>query len=112
MQVFPNVPRRQGRPRRAAVAALRAEARLIATAGLILLAVGFPLTLALAALALAPNGLSPLAPLLSGGPLVGFGWAACRYASWRLEQAGRLEQAQGDAFASQNAQRSGADKNL
>ena len=80
------------RPRRAAdVRALRAEARLLTMAGMMLLGVGFPLTLFLAACALAPNGISPLAPLLSGGPLVAFGWAACRYASWRFEQAARLE---------------------
>ncbi len=70
---------------------LRAEARVMVRAGLILLAFGFPTTIAFTVLALAPEGVSPLAPLLSGGPLVALGWAACRYAAWRMSQADALE---------------------
>jgi len=80
-------------PRRAGNEAqnLRAEARLIAMAGLILLAIGFPTTLILAALSLSPDGISPLFALLAGGPPIALGWAACRYASTRLERAKERE---------------------
>ncbi|UPT62801.1 MAG: hypothetical protein M0D54_21155 [Hyphomonadaceae bacterium JAD_PAG50586_4] len=47
-------------------AALRAEARLLSTAGIILLLIGFPLTLWLVAGALAENGISPILPLAIG----------------------------------------------
>lgn len=71
---------------------LRAEARLLATAGLILLGGGFPLTLTLAALALAPDGLSPwLAPALGGPPIL-LGYVACHFASARLARAKALEE--------------------
>ncbi len=80
-------------PRRAGNEAqnLRAEARLIAMAGLILLAIGFPTTLILAALSLSPDGISPLFALLAGGPPIALGWAACHYASTRLERAKERE---------------------
>ena len=70
--------------------ALRAEARLLIIAGLILLAIGFPATLVLAAMALAPDGISPLIAILVGAPFIVAGWAACHYASGRLETAARL----------------------
>lgn len=71
---------------------LRAEARLLTTAGLILLAIGFPLTMALVALALSPDGLSPLAPLTVGGTPILLGYLACHFASVRLAKAKNLEQ--------------------
>jgi hypothetical protein len=70
---------------------LRAEARLLTTAGLILLAIGFPVTLALTLLALSPEGLSPILPAAAGGPPILLGYIACHYASARLEQAKALE---------------------
>lgn len=80
-------------PRRAQNEAqnLRAEARLVAMAGLILLAIGFPTTLILAALSLSPDGISPMLAPLVGGPPIALGWAACHYASGRLERAKERE---------------------
>lgn len=72
--------------------ALRAEARLLTTAGLILLAIGFPLTMTLVALALSPDGLSPVAPLTVGGAPILLGYLACHFASVRLAKARDLEQ--------------------
>ncbi len=72
--------------------ALRAEARLLTTAGLILLAIGFPLTMALVAMALSPDGLSPIAPLAVGGAPILLGYLACHFASVRLAKARDLEQ--------------------
>lgn len=73
------------------VTTLRAEARLLTTAGLILLAIGFPLTLALTVLALAPQGISPMLPLASGGPPILLGYLACYFASRRMVKAKALE---------------------
>jgi hypothetical protein len=73
------------------VASLRAEARLLTTAGLILLAIGFPLTLSLVMLAMSPDGLSPILPLAAGGPPLLLGYLACHYASARLSKAKALE---------------------
>ncbi len=70
---------------------LRAEARLLTTAGLILIAIGFPLTIALAILALSPRGLSPIFPPAIGGPFLILGYFACHYASERLAKAKQLE---------------------
>src|SRR5262245_38065804 len=74
---------------------LRAEARLLTMAGVILLALGFPTTLVLAALAMEPDGLSPLLAAGIGTPLIAAGWTACAYASDRLSRAAKLtEEAQ------------------
>ncbi|HVZ99675.1 MAG TPA: hypothetical protein VG841_05125 [Caulobacterales bacterium] len=70
---------------------LRAEARLLTVAGLILLAIGFPLTIALTLLALSPRGLSPIYPPVIGGPFLILGYVACHYASERLAKAKSLE---------------------
>ncbi|MES1201618.1 MAG: hypothetical protein ABUS57_09250 [Pseudomonadota bacterium] len=70
---------------------LRAEARLLTTAGLILLAIGFPLTITLAIMALSPRGLSPIFPPAIGGPFLILGYLACHYASERLAKAKRIE---------------------
>ncbi len=70
---------------------LRDEARLLTVAGVILLAIGLPLTLILAARALAPSGLSPLLPIAAGGPPIVLGYIACHYASRRLARAKALE---------------------
>lgn len=60
-------------------------------AGLILLAIGFPLTLALAGMALAPHGLSPILPLATGAPPIILGYLACHFASRRMVKAKALE---------------------
>lgn len=72
-------------------ATLRAEARLLTFAGLILLGIGFPVTLYLAALALAPGGLSPLLPVAAGTPPIVLGYLACHFASQRMVKAKALE---------------------
>lgn len=69
---------------------LRAEARIVTMAGVILLAIGLPLALILAALALGPRG-DALAPVIWAGPLILMGWGACQYGARRLEQAQALE---------------------
>jgi hypothetical protein len=79
---------RQTRPN---PAALRAEARLLSVAGLILLAVGFPTTLLLVAQALRPEGLSPVLPAAIGAPPILLGYIACHFASKRLVKAKALE---------------------
>lgn len=70
---------------------LRAEARLLTIAGLILLGLGFPLTLFLTAQALAPGGLSPLLPVAAGTPPIVLGYLACHFASLRMVKAKSLE---------------------
>jgi len=72
-------------------ASLRAEARVLTLAGLILLGLGFPLTLYLVSLALAPNGLSPVLPLAIGLPPIMLGYIACHFASVRMVKARALE---------------------
>lgn len=76
---------------------LRSEAGFFSTAGMILLGLGFPLTLALAAMAISPDGLSPAFPIMFGGPPVVLGYLACRYASWRLGQAKKIDEEQARA---------------
>jgi len=70
---------------------LRAEARLLTFAGLILLGLGFPLTMFLAAQALAPGGLSPVLPIALGAPPIILGYLACHFASQRMVKAKMLE---------------------
>jgi|CXWL01.1.fsa_nt_gi hypothetical protein len=72
--------------------ALRAEARVLATAGIILLACGFPLTIALAWMALSPElGLSPVLPVAAGGAPLTLGYLACSFASRQMARAKALE---------------------
>ena len=70
---------------------LRAEARLLTFAGLLLLGIGFPLTIFLAAQALAPGGLSPILPIAMGAPPIILGYLACHFASQRMVKAKTLE---------------------
>ena len=70
--------------------ALRAEARLLTTAGVLLMAIGLPLTMYLVALAISPEGISPLAPLTLGGGPVLMGYLTCHMASQRLARAKAL----------------------
>ena len=71
---------------------LRAEARLLTTAGLILLAIGFPLTLLLVAQALGPKAQLPaMRPLAAGAPFIVLGYLACHFASQRMVKAKALE---------------------
>ena len=75
-------------------ATLRAEARLLTIAGIILLAVGFPATLMLVAQALSPDGLSPVLPAAVGAPPIMLGYLACHFASARMAKAKALETSQ------------------
>ncbi|MBC7767233.1 MAG: hypothetical protein H7124_00430 [Phycisphaerales bacterium] len=70
---------------------LRAEARLLTTAGVMLLAVGFPMTLLLVAQALTSEGASPFLPLAAGAPPIMLGYLACHFASQRMLSAKALE---------------------
>lgn len=71
--------------------ALRAEARLLATAGLILLALAFPLTLALVAYALTSRAIAPMLPLAVGLPPIMLGYLACHFATQRILRAQQLD---------------------
>jgi len=90
--------------KKATIEALRGEARLLSTAGIMLLAVGLPLTLGLVAPALNPEGASPLTPLAIGGGPVLVGYLICVAASWRLSQAKKLSQRSQAKKVSQPAQ--------
>jgi len=70
---------------------LRAEARLLTIAGVMLLVIGFPLTLILVAQAMGPGGMSPVLPLAIGLPPIMLGYLACRFASQRLLRARAIE---------------------
>jgi len=72
---------------------LRSEARLLTLAGLILLGLGFPLTLYLVAVSLGPHGLSPVLPIAIGAPPIVLGYIACHFASLRMVKAKALEEA-------------------
>lgn len=72
---------------RPTAAALRAEARLLTIAGLILLAIGFPVTLVMVAQALSPDGMSPVLPAAIGAPPIILGYLACHFASQRMVKA-------------------------
>ncbi len=72
---------------------LRAEARVLTLAGLILLGLGFPLTLYLVSLSLDGHGLSPVAPAAIGAPPIVLGYIACHFASLRMVKAKALEEA-------------------
>lgn len=70
---------------------LRAEARLLTIAGLMLLVTGFPLTLGLVAIALHGDGVSAVLPLAIGAPPIALGYLACHFASQRLLKAKMLQ---------------------
>lgn len=74
---------------------LRAEAKLLGGAGLMLLAAGFPATLWLVGQALASATASPALPALVGAPPLMLGYLACHVASVRLARARALEDAGG-----------------
>lgn len=76
---------------RSAADALRAEARLLTIAGLLLFAGGFPITLILAAGALAGTVAPPLLPAVVGAPPLMLGYLACHFASQRLVKAKALD---------------------
>jgi uncharacterized RDD family membrane protein YckC len=76
---------------RPTAASLRAEARLLSLAGIILLLIGFPVTLWLVASALGEGGLSPILPLAIGAPPIMLGYLACHFASQRMVKAKALE---------------------
>lgn len=71
--------------------ALRAEARLLTTAGILLLGVGFPMTLLLVADALTGGNVSPFVPVAAGAPPIMLGYLACHFASQRMLKAKQLE---------------------
>lgn len=64
---------------------------MLTIAGLVLLGIGFPLTLFLVAKALAPGGFSPVLPAAAGAPPIMLGYIACHFASARLARAKSLE---------------------
>jgi hypothetical protein len=72
-------------------ASLRAEARVLATAGLLLLLVGFPLTLSLVARELQETAAAPFLPAAIGAPPIMLGYLACCFASRRMVKAKALE---------------------
>jgi hypothetical protein len=72
-------------------ATLRAEARLLATAGLLVLGVAFPLTLLLVAEQLEETATSPFLPIAIGAPPIMLGYLACHFASRRIVKATMLE---------------------
>jgi hypothetical protein len=74
---------------------LRGEARFLAAAGMILLAVALPLTLVFVAAALGRAGASPLLPLVVGAPPTMIGYLSCHYASRRLAKLQLLERVAG-----------------
>ncbi|OQW59142.1 MAG: hypothetical protein A4S17_00900 [Proteobacteria bacterium HN_bin10] len=71
--------------------ALRAEARVLTTAGLLLLGLGFPLTLVLVAASLGEGSASPFMPLAVGAPPIMLGYLACHFASQRMLRAKSIE---------------------
>jgi len=73
--------------------ALRAEARLLTTAGVLLLVTSFPVTLFLVAQALLADG-SPFLPVAVGAPPMMLGYLACHFASQRMVKAKALESTQ------------------
>ncbi len=84
--------------KRAQAQSLRAEARLLTTAGLMLLVIGFPVTLYLVALALT-GGAPAVLPLAVGAPPIVLGYLACHFASQRMIKAKALERRQPRAAA-------------
>ena len=64
---------------------------MLTLAGLILLGLGFPLTLYLVSLSLGQSGLSPVLPLAIGSPPIVLGYIACHFASVRMVKAKSLE---------------------
>jgi len=73
-------------------ATLRAEARLLALAGAILLGIGLFATIVLVSSALGADGASPSLPIWVGGPPLVFGYAACHFATHRMQRARALDQ--------------------
>src|SRR5262245_60392615 len=92
--IFARQGPRKGSPMRKMVTdptSLRGEAAILAAAGLIVLGVSLPLTLALVAMALSPDGFSPFVPMIIGGPPMLLGYLACHFASSKYEKAKKLE---------------------
>ena len=79
------------RTTRPTAAALRAEARLLSTAGIILLLIGFPLTLWLVDRPRGVNTVLRVLPLAIGAPPIALGYLACHFASQRMVKARALE---------------------
>ncbi|MGD9980828.1 MAG: hypothetical protein AB7H66_09745 [Hyphomonadaceae bacterium] len=71
--------------------ALRAEARLLTIAGLILLGAGFPATLIMVAIVLGSGSDSPFLPAAVGAPPIMLGYLACHFASRRMMRAKLVE---------------------
>lgn len=96
----PRSPSKRPPSKRAQAQSLRAEARLLTTAGLILLAFGFPLTLLLVAQALTPDAqVSAVLPFAAGAPPIVLGYLACHFASQRMVKAKALERRKAMAAA-------------
>ncbi len=78
--------------RSAHLESLRGEARFMAAAGMILMAVALPLTLAFVALALGRHDVSPMLPIAVGAPPIMIGYLACHFASRRLAKVKTLSE--------------------
>ena len=70
---------------------LRAEARLMSVAGMLLLAAAFPFTLYLAVLALVGDHVSALTPLVAGAPPILLGYCVCHRGAYQLQRARKLD---------------------
>jgi hypothetical protein len=70
---------------------LRAQARALAAAGFVVLAIAFPVTLVMVAYALQENAASPFLPAVVGAPPLIVGYLACHLASRRMLKAKALE---------------------
>lgn len=72
-------------------ATLRAEARILGIAGVMLLIAAFPVTLVLVMQALWADTASPFLPAAVGAPPIMLGYLACHFASRRMVKAKALE---------------------
>jgi len=70
---------------------LRAEARILGIAGVMLLIAAFPVTLVLVVQALWQESASPFLPAAVGAPPIVLGYLACHFASRRMVKAKALE---------------------
>lgn len=64
---------------------------MLGVAGLILLGLGFPMTLVMVANALSHEGASPFVPAAIGAPPIMLGYLACHFASRRMVKAQTME---------------------
>lgn len=73
---------------------MRAEARVLSVAGMLLLAASFPFTLFMVSIALAAKSAAPWAPAVAGAPPLLLGYLMCHVAARRLVRARQLDRGQ------------------